>query len=71
MREYYATDADGKKRVVEQDNGITVTYLEEPSAEYTAAQPPIQPEPEPRDYLAEIDDLSARVEAIEAKIMPA
>lgn len=64
-REYYKTDQDGKKRVREYDTGIVVEILEEPSAEYIANMPPFAPEPEPRNYLAELDDLKARVEKME------
>jgi len=75
MKEYRVTDADGEKLIIEKDNGIRVEILEKPSAEYIANMPPPTEEPEPRDYLAEIDsfhgridDLKARVKAIEAKV---
>lgn len=67
MREYYITDADGKKKIIEQDNGIRVEILEEPSAEYIANMSPVEPEPEPRDYLAEIDDLQKRIAKLERR----
>lgn len=73
MEEYYKTAKDGRKLVKEYDNGIVVEHLVEPSAEYIANMPPYEElEPEPRDYLAEIDsfhgridDLKRRVEALE------
>lgn len=71
MKEYYIEDKDGKKLVIEKDNGIVVTILEEPSPEYIANMVPTPEPPEPRDYLAEIDDLKARVEALEARIASA
>jgi len=78
MREYYKTDAEGKKLVKEYDSGIVAEILVEPSAEYIANMPPVNPDPQPRDYLAEIDsfhgridDLKARVKAIEAKVLSA
>lgn len=68
MKEYYTTDRDGKKKIIEQDNGITTITLIEPSPEYIAKMPPSIPEPEPRNYLAELDDLKAKVSALEKKV---
>lgn len=65
MKQYHMTDADGKKLIIEKDNGIRIEILEEPSAEYIASMPPVIPETEPRNYLAEIDDLNARVDKME------
>ena len=73
MNEYYETDNDGRWKVKPQPSGVIVRVLEEPSQEYIdrVFSQPVEPEPEPRDYLAEIDDLSARVEVLEAKVMSA
>ncbi len=73
MNEYYETDNDGRWKVKLQPSGVIVRVLEEPSQEYIdrVLNQPVEPEPEPRDYLAEIDDLSARVEVLEAKITSA
>lgn len=68
MKQYYKTDADGKKLIIEKDDGITIEILEEPSPEFIAKMPEPIPEPQPRDYLAEIDQLKAEVEKIKAKM---
>ena len=65
MKQYYITDPDGKKFIIEKDGGIRIEILEEPSAEYIASMVPPVAEPEPRNYLAEIDDLNARVDKME------
>ena len=46
MKEYFKTDREGRKKVVEQDNGITIELLIEPSEEYLATLPPPSPRPE-------------------------
>lgn len=67
MKEYTIRDKDGKRIIVERDDGITTTILEEPTPEYLAANAPdpstILIPPKTRDYLAEIDALKADLEA--------
>lgn len=63
-KQYYQTDADGKKLIIEKPDGIKVEILQEPSPTYLAAMPPPYKDPTPRDYLAEIDQLKADVEKL-------
>lgn len=67
MKEYLKSDADGEKRIIEKDNGIIIEILEKPSPEYISKINPSLPEIKPRDYLSEIDELKARVSALEKK----
>lgn len=61
-------DKDGGWLVINEPSGVTVAILEKPSKEYIASLPPYIPEPEPRDYLAEIDQLKLEVEALKTGI---
>ena len=71
MRKYFITDKDGKKCGIEQDNGIVIELLEEPSPEYLANRSLPIPELVGIDLveivqkLKEIDDLKARIEKLE------
>lgn len=67
MKRYQINDKEGKKLIIEKDNGITVQILEKPSQEYIANMPAPSPEEPSRDYLAEIDELKAKVQALEAE----
>ena len=67
-KQYYKTDHDGRKLIIEKGHGIVVEILEEPSADYIARMSPPFTEPEPRDYLAEIDELKAKVAQLEKAI---
>jgi hypothetical protein len=69
MKEYFVNDEQGRKHIIEKDNGIKIEILEEPSLEYIAKMPPPDSSlPKPRDYLAEIDELKTKMEDLEKKI---
>lgn len=68
MNQYYITDQDGKKLIIEKASGIRVEILVEPSQAFIDKLPPVTPLPEGRDYSAEIDQLKKDVKDIQGKL---
>jgi len=75
LKEYEISDKDGRKLVRELSNGLTTETLLEPSAVWLLAQKP-DDEPDPAivdlaevaQKLSEVEDLKARVTALESQL---
>jgi len=62
MKEYHIIDKDGKKRVIEKDNEITIEILEEPSAEYLSKM--TSPPPEPEGQAIDLAELARKLDEL-------
>lgn len=74
MRDYEIVDAEGRKRIIEQDDGVIITIMLEPSSDYLDKWE-VEFEADDlgeldlmyaKEKIKEIDDLKTRIEKLES-----